>query len=112
MQLVKYKDTNRFSASASTTIFEYLMNESAINGAAAVIRGRYPEKGFATNTVSKELVLVLEGSGFIGFEDKKVAIEKDDVILLAPNEKYYWEGNLTLFMACTPAWKPEQHKLV
>lgn len=112
MQLVKIADAQKVPASPSTTIFEYMMDESAINGATAIIRGRYPEKGFATNSISKELVLVLEGNGVIGFEDKKVAIEKDDVLLLNPNEKYYWEGNLSLFMACTPAWKPDQHKLV
>jgi hypothetical protein len=32
------------------------------------------------------------------------------MILIEPEEKYYWDGNFTLFVPCTPAWYPEQHE--
>lgn len=112
MQIVKQKHVRRIDASATTTVEEYLMNERAISGATAIISGRYPNEGFATNTVSKELVLVLSGGGAIGWKGKELPIELGDCILIQPKEKYYWKGHLTLFMACTPTWKPTQHKVV
>ncbi len=111
MELVKKSSASKFVGSSTTTIFEYLMNESTINGAIAVINGRYPEKGYAKNTISKELVYILEGKGVIGFPDKEIVIKKGDCLILQPNEIYYWNGTMKLFMACTPAWKPEQHEI-
>jgi len=32
--------------------------------------------------------------------------------LIEPGEKYYWEGKMTMFMPCVPAWYAEQHKEV
>gem|GEM_PF-2374449 len=27
-------------------------------------------------------------------------------------ERYFWDGQMTMFVPCTPAWYPEQHKEV
>jgi hypothetical protein len=35
-----------------------------------------------------------------------------DLVLIEPGEKYFWEGNMDLFIPCSPAWYPEQHKLI
>jgi len=32
--------------------------------------------------------------------------------LLDAGEKYYWEGDLHLFISCSPAFTKEQHQLV
>lgn len=109
MHLVKQNQTNKINASPSADIFEYLMDDPSINGATAIIKGRYPEQGFAVNTVSKELALVLEGKGIVGLEKGETQIERGDVLLLQANEKFYWNGNITIFTVCSPAWKPEQH---
>lgn len=111
MQIVKQKKTNIVDAAKGVTIYEYLMQETGISGATTTIDGRYPEIGFATNTTSKELVLVLDGEGAIGMTDKESSIEIGDCILVDRNEKFYWQGNMTLFIVCTPSFKPEQHKL-
>ncbi len=112
MQIIKQKKTRRVDASATTSVEEYVMRERRIGGATAIISGRYPEEGFATNAVSTELVLVLSGNGVIGHRGKETPIEMGDCILLKPKEKYYWDGHFALFIVCTPTWKPKQHHIV
>lgn len=88
------------------------MTDPIINGAVADIRGRYPESEFTCNTVCREIVYVIEGKGIIGLIDKEVSITTGDVLLLLPNEKYYWQGTLKLFMATSPKFDPAQHIIV
>lgn len=54
-------------------------------------------------------VLGSRGSGKIVVEGKEYQFNEGDIFLINPGEKYYFEGNTTLFMPCTPAWYPEQH---
>lgn len=109
MQIVKQKQTNVVDAARGVTIYEYVMSEQALGGATATIDGRYPETGHATNTISKELVYVLDGEGVIGINGKEIHIEIGDCIYIEPNEKFYWNGAMVLFMVCAPAFKPDQH---
>lgn len=88
------------------------MRDSSISGATVILSGRYPDKGFAINSVSHELVLVLSGSGVIGTKNKEFQIELGNCILIRPKEKYYWRGHMALFMACAPSWKTKQHHMV
>jgi len=111
MQLVKASSSNKVAASASTTIYEYRMDNQAISGAVADIHGRYPEKGFAKNEISKELVYVLDGKGNVITPDGKQRIKRGDVVLLLNNELFAWEGNLRLFMATAPKFDPRQHTI-
>lgn len=112
MQIVKQKKTRRVDASPTTSVEEYVMPEKTISGATTIVYGRYPETGFAINTISHELVLVLSGNGYIGTQRKKRAIELGDCILLQPNEKYYWDGHMALFIVSAPRWQRKQHKIV
>ncbi len=109
MQIIKQKKTNIVDAAKNVTIYEYLMHESAISGSTATIDGRYPERGSATNTISKEIALVLDGEGIIGMNDIETPIEIGDCIFIDANEKFYWRGTMTLFIVCAPAFKSEQH---
>ncbi len=111
MQIVKYTEINKVSPSPATVIWEYPTNDKNISGAVAHINGRYPEKGFALNTKFKELVFVLSGSGFIVTPNERNEIDVGDEILLGANEKYAWDGGMTLFMATTPKFDPKQHKI-
>lgn len=112
MQIVKQKKAKRVDASTTTSVEEYRMRESAISGSTAIIYGRYPEKGYTVNTKCFELALVISGNGFAGTKRKKTAIELGDCILIKPNEKYYWDGHLAIFLACSPKWASRQHKIV
>lgn len=109
MQIIKQKQTNVVDAATGVTIYEYVMSEQTLGGSTAIIGGRYPEIGHATNTISKELAYVLDGEGIIGIDGKETHVEIGDCIYIEPNEKFYWNGSMVLFMVCTPAFKPEQH---
>lgn len=74
--------------------------------------GRYPEKSYVVNEVCKELVYVIKGSGKLVAGNEVEKINQGDVVLLLPGEKYYFEAQLTMFMPCSPAWYPEQHKQI
>ncbi|HSX28506.1 MAG TPA: AraC family ligand binding domain-containing protein [Candidatus Saccharimonadales bacterium] len=110
MKIVKLNQTQKFQNSATCTAFEYPSDDKDINGAVITLNGRYPEKGYAMNEVCKELVYVVEGTGQLTVGDETQTLQQGDLALLLPGEKYFFEGELTMFMPCSPAWYPEQHK--
>ncbi|KKU83402.1 hypothetical protein A2973_04545 [Candidatus Gottesmanbacteria bacterium RIFCSPLOWO2_01_FULL_49_10] len=111
MIIIQSSQTNKVQASPTTSIWEFTMEEKSISGAIAAIKDRYPEKGFAVNRVSKELVFVISGNGHIITPNQKKPIQVGDLVFLDKRETYAWEGNLTLFMANTPKFDPKQHKI-
>jgi mannose-6-phosphate isomerase-like protein (cupin superfamily) len=112
MKEAKLERAKEFKNSDSCIALEYPLGDEDINAAVIKLNGRYPETGRAVNTNCKEMGYIVEGTGKLGVEDKTVELKKGDVVLIEAGEKYYWEGNLIMFMPCTPAWTPEQHKLV
>lgn len=110
MKHVSLSSTQKFENGSSCKGYEYGGN-SDIDGAIAVISGRYPESGWVTNEISSELVYVLSGVGHIVTKSTRQPLAATDVVLIETNELYYFEGDsLRLFSACTPAWTSEQHK--
>lgn len=113
MQVIKKINAVKGSNSDKCKTLEYSFNDIDIDLGIATITGRYPESGFCMNTISKELIYVLEGNGKLYFENDSVNFEKGDSILINSNEKYYWESSYCIVsMSCTPAWNEEQHKIV
>ena len=112
MTIIKKSESNKVTPTSSTTIREYLMNEQAISGAVAEINGRYPEKGFAVNEVSKELVYILSGGGEIFSKSGKQSFVLGDVIFIDKHEQFAWKGNFSMFMVTTPKFDPKQHKIL
>jgi hypothetical protein len=112
MKIVRSNQTQEFKNSEACVSFEYPLDDKDINGAVIKLNGRYPEKGYVTNKVCKELVYVIEGSGTLATTDSMHQLEQGDVALLMPGDKYYFEGRLVMFMPCHPAWYPEQHEHV
>lgn len=113
MQVIKNSDAAQGANSDKCKTLEYSFNDKDIDLGIATITGRYPESGFCVNTISKELIYVLEGSGKLYFEKGCVHFQKGDSILISPNEKYYWDSvYCVISMSCTPAWNENQHKLV
>jgi len=90
------------------TITEYPLDDKSINVAVAKITGRYPTTGNALNRICKEVAYVHEGSGKVFIKDTDHYLETGDVVLIEPGEKFHWEGNMTVFISCTPAWTKEQ----
>lgn len=112
MKLVKLEQAQEFSNSDRCKGLEYPLNDTDINFSTAIINGRYPDKGYCVNEECKELIYVIEGKGTLNKRDKTIEFNKGDVILIDKGEVYYWDGQCTIAMPCTPAWYPEQHKLI
>jgi len=113
MKIVKYENTEKFSNSDNCTVWEYPLNDNDINCAVAKITGRYPDTGYCYNENCKELIYVIEGSGTLNTKNGEIIEFKEkDVVLIDKGEVYYWDGNCTIAMPCTPAWYPEQHKMI
>jgi quercetin dioxygenase-like cupin family protein len=93
-------------------ITEHPLGDETINFALAEVSGRYPTTGYALNHQSKELVHVHEGSGKVVIEGKEHSVQKGDLVLIEPGEKFYWDGMLTLSISCTPAWTEKQNEMV
>ena len=115
MQIIKNNDAVKSANSDKCKTLEYSFNDKDIDLGIASITGRYPEEGFCVNTISKELIYVLDGNGELCFDQGGgiIKFQKGDAILIDANEKYYWKSSYCVVsMSCTPAWSPEQHKVV
>jgi len=106
------EDAVKFENSENCKGVEHPLYDKDINCSTAVIMGRYPEKGYCVNDECKQLIYVLEGTGSLAKQDEVINFKKDDAILIDKGEVYYREGNFKIVMPCTPAWFPEQHKVI
>jgi mannose-6-phosphate isomerase-like protein (cupin superfamily) len=97
--------------SAACVVFEYDLGDRDVNGAVGVIDGRHPENGYVVNETCKEIVYVISGHGSLTMHEGLVELNAGDVALIPPGEPYFFKGvRLEIFMPCTPAWYPKQHK--
>jgi mannose-6-phosphate isomerase-like protein (cupin superfamily) len=112
MKIIHKNQTKIFKASDACTAIEYPLKDKDINGAVIEIKGRYPDKGRVMNLECKEMAYVIKGSGKVEVEKEIVPLGEGDLVLINPGEKFFWEGNLIMFMSCAPAWHSEQYKEV
>lgn len=108
MKFAKASEAVEYKNNPECTAREYELGETDINGAVIMLNGRYPQTKRAYNTVSKELIQVLEGSGIAVVEDREIDLAIADQLIIEPYERYSIEGTLKLFIASTPAWTPDQ----
>lgn len=94
------------------TVTEHCINDEMLDFAIAKITGRYPNERYVSNKKCKEIVYIQEGNGKVEINGKEYLINSGDVVLIEPGEKYYWEGNLHLFISCSPAFTIDQHQIV
>ncbi len=112
MKLIRYNEAEVGKNSEVCKTLEYSFGDAEIDLGVATITGRFPDKGFCYNEISRELIYVLEGSGKLTFKDTVVEFKKGDAILIMPQDRYYFEANhAVISMSCTPAWNPNQHKI-
>lgn len=112
MKIIKKSQSISFQNGPTCTAFEYPIGDKDINGALVKLSGRYPIEGLVVNEVCKEMSYIMDGKGKLVVEDIEYQVSIGDLVLINPNEKYYWEGQLELFIPCSPAWFPEQHKVI
>jgi len=115
MKIVKKNQTKEFKNSETCIAIEYPTNDHDKDLNIAVIKlkkDRYPLKGWAVNEKCKEMSYVVKGKVKFVTENSSTDLEEGDVVFIDVNEKYYWLGDCEMVMPCTPAWYPEQHKIV
>lgn len=112
MRIIHKSDAKRFENSPVCTAIEYPLNNKDISGAIIQLKGRYPLSRRVVNMKCKELAYVIAGKGEVGINGKVAKIVRGDVIFIDSGEKFYWKGNLTMFMPCIPAFDHKQHKEV
>lgn len=112
MKIIKKNQAKVHKNSDVCIAIEYSLDDKDINGAVVKLNGRYPDKGRVVNLKCKELSYIIKGSGEVIVEGQEIKFKEEDVILIEPGEKYYWEGNFIMFVSCVPAWYLEQHKEV
>ena len=72
MKVIKLQDAEKGKNGEKCKTLEYSFMDKDIDLGVAVITGRYPDKSYGVNLVSKELIYVLEGSGTLHFENKEI----------------------------------------
>lgn len=112
MKKVSLEETIEYKNSDLCIATEYPFCDKNIDIATATINGKYPEEDFCVNTEVKEMIYVIEGTGEIHKENQVIEFKAGDAILIEKNEKYFWIAKCKVAMSCTPAWYPEQHKIV
>lgn len=111
MQLIRKNQTQWRANSNTCFVHDYPTNCTDMNGAVIEIGDRYPDVRRVYNTVCTMMAYVLRSrDGRIVVEGAEHPLSTGDLIRIEPHERYYWEGNLHLFVASIPAWTPEQHK--
>jgi mannose-6-phosphate isomerase-like protein (cupin superfamily) len=110
MQILHHHQTEIHDHGATCSVTEYPLGNPSLNVAIVKLSGRYPTSGHAVNTVCKEFALVIDGTGSVVINGILNRLTKGDLVLIEPNEQFYWDGHITLIVPCTPAWYPEQYK--
>jgi mannose-6-phosphate isomerase-like protein (cupin superfamily) len=114
MKYVSQSIAQKVQNSDSAEVLEYSLGDKDIDIAVATINGNYPKVGFAVNEECKELLYVLSGEGTFATKEKSVILQSGDQVLIEKGELFRYEGTkqLVVVAACTPAWPPEQHKII
>lgn len=110
MKLVKQSDAVEYKNAPTCVAYEYETSTPDINIARIEISGRYPESGTAVNTKVTELVYVAAGTGIVCCDGVSTDLAEGDVLSIAPSERIFWEGQMTLIIACAPAWTLDQYQ--
>ena len=112
MKKIALEQTQEYKNSELCIATEYDFKDKDIDISTAEINGKYPENGYCVNTEVKEMIYVISGSGKIITESKTITFKQGDAILIDKDEKYCWDAVCKVVMACSPAWTPQQHKMV
>ncbi|KTD24941.1 Uncharacterised protein [Legionella lansingensis] len=112
MKVIFKDQTTERKNSDRCIVTEYPIGAPHIDFAVVKIKGRYPDNRRTTNLVCQEIVYVHFGHGRVVVNEQETQLNAGDVVLIEAGEKYFWEGNMELFISCRPAFHIDQHQLV
>ena len=112
MKLSLKHQTTEKTNSPACTVVEHSLKHKMLDMAIAKINGRYPDQRRVVNQECAELAYVFEGQGKIVVNNEEHRLNAGDAVLIEAGEKYFWEGNMKIFISCHPAWNKDQHIIV
>lgn len=95
--------------SISCMITEYEVDDDYIDLVIAHIVGREPVEGFVSNQVCKEFVIIADGSGVLNCNGVETELYSGMAILISPGERFFWAGDIELYIQCSPPWHVSQY---
>jgi mannose-6-phosphate isomerase-like protein (cupin superfamily) len=111
--MIRYSLPSDKNSESTFSVREIEVPTTTSNVAEVTMSERYPKSGFAVNTESEMIVLIMEGSVTIPVEDKKVSVRSGTTIFVPKNTPYFWNPtNAKLYIVSTPPWTPEQQQLI
>lgn len=93
-------------------VTEYPELDGQLDFAIVKLSGRYPDTKRAVNLTCKEIVYIHEGHGQVEVNGECYSLDAGDLVLIESGEKFIWEGQMTLYISCHPAFNVEQHQIV
>ena len=98
----------------NTTVYSYPSGNKTISVALIKVNWRHPdgEGEYFIETQCNVLFYLLKGKGKVIIENQIFELEPEDTISIDSGKKYYIEGNLEYLAATSPAYFPEQNRIV
>lgn len=112
MQICFKQQTIERKNSDVCVVTEYPIDDALIDFAIVKVNGRYPDRACAINRTCKEIVYIQSGTGKVTVDGVEHTLNEGDVVLIEAGEKFFWEGNMDLHIACHPAFTIAQHEMV
>jgi mannose-6-phosphate isomerase-like protein (cupin superfamily) len=114
MEFISKTQSAYFTNGPTCTGYGFSFSDKGMDIAIVTVNGKYPEKGYVLNEISREIAYILKGGGKLVMGDGAIKdVQPGDALIILPGEKYRWEGdNLEMLMPCSPAFDPAQHKQV
>jgi len=101
-----------FVNSATCSGISFANAAAPLDIAEIIIIGRYPESGWAKNAECHEMVRVQSGDGQLILKSGEATeLSEGDVVHVPPGIWFAWNGDMTITMACSPAFNPNQYEL-
>ena len=111
---VSKSDSHYIEYSKSTTVYSYPSGIKSLSVARIRVDGRHPQEA-DTQFVEQEcdvIFYILSGTGEVVVEGRSYHVSKDDTITIPKGSKYYITGSLDYIASTSPAYSPEQNKIV
>jgi mannose-6-phosphate isomerase class I len=112
MEVRKKHQATRHENTSDCVVYEYKFGTNEIDMAVIELSGRYPQEGWALNTVCTSLVYIVKGEGKLTGPEMQNELTAGDQALIPKDNKYALEGEMELLFAAHPVWTPEQVKNV
>ena len=106
-------DGQAFQNSDTCQGLAFVAQGAPLDMAEITISGRYPESGWAVNREVHEMVHVKIGQGSLAIRgETETQLTARDIVSIAPCQAFAWSGDMTIVMACSPAFSAEQYEII